>query len=112
MNEAKLIKILTDCPPGIQAGLNALAKTEAFTRVLQDEVTTRNLVLDDVSSCIGFLYDKTLKHGNGNDSIITLSDSDYTVNECAGLATFLRVQTQWPHGLEWEEEKRRKQTKH
>jgi len=100
-----------DCPPGVQAGLNALAKTEAFIKVLQGEVATRNLLLDDVNPCIGFLYDKTLKHQHGNDSIIALYNEDYSVNECGALATFLRVQSEWPHGLEWKEEKRRWQTK-
>jgi len=111
--EAKLIKkIGTDCPPGVQAGLSALAKTEAFTEVLQKEVAVRNLVLEDVSPSIDFVYRKALRHASGNDSVITLYEVDYTANECAALAAFLTVQSKWPYGLEWKEEKRRWQTKH
>jgi len=104
--EAKLIKkISTDCPPGVQAGLNALAKTEAFTNILHKEVATRNLVFEDVSPCIGSLYSKTLKHANGNDFLtIILRNQDYTANECAALATFLKVKDEWGHWPDWAEE--------
>ena len=38
VHHAKLIKkIKTDCPPEIQAGLNELAKTPEFTKILHDQ---------------------------------------------------------------------------
>jgi len=103
--EAKLIKkISTDCPPGVQAGLNALAKTEAFTNILHKEVATRNLVFKDVRLCIGSLYRKTLKLASGNDLlIITLYNQDYTANEFAALTTFLKLKSEWGHGPSWKE---------
>ena len=111
--EAKLIKkIGADCPPGVQAGLSALAKTEAFTQALQKEVAVRNLVLEDVSPSVDFVYRKTLQRATDNDFVITLYKVDYTANECAALAAFLTVQSKWPFGLEWKEEERRWQTKH
>ena len=36
---------------------------------------------------------------------------DYSVNESAVLAAFLRMQSEWPYGLEWREEIRKRQTK-
>ena len=105
---AKLInEIRTNCPPGIQAGLNELATTPKFTHVLQDEVASRGLVLEAVVQCIALIYDKTFRHAHGNDHIITLYNQDYTANEVAVLATFLKVQSEWLHGLEWREEKNR-----
>jgi len=104
--QAKLIKkISTDCPPGVQAGLNALAKTEAFTNILHKEVATRNLVFKDVRPCINFLYRKTLQRAHGNDLLtIILYSQDYTANECAALATFLKVKDEWRNGPKWREE--------
>ena len=108
MYHAKLIKeIRTDCPPGIQAGLDELAKTSAFTHVLRDEAASRGLVLEAVIRCIALIYDKTFLHAHGNDHIITLYNGDYTANEVAVLAAFLRVQSEWLHGLQWNEEKRK-----
>jgi len=105
-------KISTDCPPGVQAGLNALAKTEAFTNILHKEVATRNLVFEDVGPCIGSLYRKT-RLARGNDPLtIILYSQDYTANECAALATFLKVKDEWGHWPGWKEEPRRRQTKH
>ncbi|RPA90727.1 hypothetical protein L873DRAFT_1875118 [Choiromyces venosus 120613-1] len=111
--QAKLIKkIRTDCAPEIQAGLDELAKTPAFIKVLHDEVAARQLALEDVIQCIASIYDGVSKHAYGNDSIITLYEEDHTARECAVLATFLKVQSAWPDGLEWRKEKGRRQTKH
>ncbi|PUU72546.1 hypothetical protein B9Z19DRAFT_1069682 [Tuber borchii] len=105
---AKLIKeIRADCPAGIQEGLNELAKTPEFTRVLGEEVASRGLTLEAVIRCIALIYNKTFLHAHGNDDIITLYNGDYTANEVAVLATFLKVQSARLYGLEWKEEKRK-----
>ena len=109
---AKLIKkIKTDCPSEIQAGLNKLAKTPEFTKILHDEVASRGLVLEAVIQCIALAYDKTFQHAHGNDYIITLYKGDYSANEVAVLATFLKLQNEWWHGLEWREENGKRQTR-
>ncbi|PUU82591.1 hypothetical protein B9Z19DRAFT_1190263 [Tuber borchii] len=109
---AKLIKkIGTDCPPGIQAGLNELAKAPEFTKALHDEVASHGLGLTAVTSCIALVYAKVFQHARGNDYIITLYKGDYTANEGAVLAAFLRMQSEWPYGLEWREEMGKGRTK-
>ena len=109
---AKLIKkIGTDCPPGIQAGLNELAKAPEFTKVLHNQVASRGLGLKAVTRCIALVYKNVFKHARGNDYIITLYKGDYSINESAVLTAFLRMQSEWPYGLEWREEIRKRQTK-
>jgi len=111
-HHAKLIKkIKTDCLPEIQAGLDELAKTPEFTKILHDEVVSRGLVLEAVIQCIALVYDKAFQHARGNDYIITLYKGDYTANEVAVLATFLKLQSEWSHGLEWREENGERQTR-
>jgi len=113
VHHAKLIKkIKTDCLPEIQAGLDELAKTPEFTKVLHDEVASRGLVLEAVIQCIALAYDIAFHNSPGNDYIITLYNGDYTANEAAVLATFLKLQSEWSHGLEWREEKRKRQANH
>ncbi|PUU75166.1 hypothetical protein B9Z19DRAFT_368232 [Tuber borchii] len=97
-------KIGTDCPPETQAGLNELAKAPEFTKVLHDEVASRGLELKAVTSCIASVYNKVLRRARGNDYIITLYKEDYTANEGAVLAAFLRMQSEWSYGLKWREE--------
>jgi len=112
VHHAKLIKkIGTDCPPRIQAGLNELAKAPEFTKVLHDEVASRGLRLKAVTPCIALVYEKVFQRARGNDCIITLYKGDYTANEGSVLAAFLRMQSEWPYGLEWREEIRKRQTK-
>ncbi|PUU78575.1 hypothetical protein B9Z19DRAFT_1141958 [Tuber borchii] len=108
---AKLLKkIGADWALGIQSGLDEISKAPAFTKLLHEQAAARGLVPKDIIPCIAFVYDKAYKHGaRGNDSIITLCKDDYTVKELAVLATFLRLQSEWPHGLEWREERRRRQ---
>lgn len=108
---AKLLKkIGADCALGVQSGLDEISKTPAFTKLLHEEAAARGLAPKAVIPCIDFIYNKAYKYGGrGNDSIITLYKDDYTVKELAVLATFLRLQSEWPHGLEWKEEKRRRQ---
>ena len=109
---AKLIKkIGADCPPEIQAGLNELAKTLAFTKVLRYEAASRGLKLEAVTPCIALVYDKVFKHAHGNDYIITLYEEGYTASELAVLAAFLRMQSEWPHGLQWRDEKEKRYSK-
>ncbi|PUU73700.1 hypothetical protein B9Z19DRAFT_1134629 [Tuber borchii] len=91
-------------PRGIQAGLNELAKAPEFTQVLHDEVASRGLGLKVVTSCIASVYEKVLQRARGNDFIITLYKEDYTANEGAVLAAFLRMQSERSCGLEWREE--------
>jgi len=45
-------KITTDRESGVQAGLDALAKTPEFIQILQEEVTARDLQLEAVTECI------------------------------------------------------------
>ncbi|RPA97049.1 hypothetical protein L873DRAFT_1791224 [Choiromyces venosus 120613-1] len=93
--QAKVIKkIDPNCQPGIQDGLNEIAKTQEFIAVLEQEVVARRLVLKDVTRCIALAYDQASKHAQGNDSIITLREQHHTANQLAVLAAFLRVQTQ------------------
>jgi len=99
-------KIATDGPPGVQAGLDALAQTPEFTQVLQEEVTARNLVLEDVTPCISSIYYHASKRAPGNDPIITIYTEDHSMEQRAVLAAFLRIQRRWPHGLGWREAKR------
>ena len=102
---AKLIKkIGTDCPPGTQAGLNELAKAPEFTKVLHDEVASRGLGLEAVTPCIALVYEKVFQRARSNDCTITLYKGDYTANEGAVLAAFLRMQSEWSYGLKWTEE--------
>ena len=109
VHHAKLIKkIKTDCPPEIQVGLNELAKTPEFTKILYDEVASRGLVLEAVIQCIALAYNIAFHHAPGNDYIITLYKGDCTANEAAVLATFLRLQSEWPYGLEWREVERKR----
>ncbi|PUU77512.1 hypothetical protein B9Z19DRAFT_1086112 [Tuber borchii] len=109
VHHAKLIKkIGDDCPTEIQAGLNELAKTPAFTKVLREEAASRGLKPEAVTLCIALVYDKVFQQAHGNDYIITLYEEDYTASERAVLATFLRMQSEWPHGLQWSEEKRKR----
>ncbi|PUU77513.1 hypothetical protein B9Z19DRAFT_1086113 [Tuber borchii] len=113
VHHAKLIKkIGAGCPTEIQAGLNELAKTPAFTKVLRKEAASRGLKPEAVTPCIASVYGKVCQHAHGNDYIITLYEEGYTASELTVLATFLRMQSEWPHGLQWREEKRKKYTKH
>jgi len=112
VHHAKLInKIGADCPPEIQAGLNELAKTPAFTKGLHDEPASRGLKPEAVSPCIALVYGKVFQHTHGNDYIITLYEEGYTAGELAVLATFLRMQSEWPHELHWREERGKRYTK-
>ncbi|KAG0635946.1 hypothetical protein HOY80DRAFT_979736 [Tuber brumale] len=103
-------KIKSPYTHGVQAGLDELAKTTVFQEFLAEEIATRHLVDKDVNRCAAVVYHEASKHKHGNTSIITIYQEDHTANECAALATFLRVQDGWPGGLEWREVKRIEQT--
>jgi len=105
--QAKLMKkIGTDCPSGVQAGLDALAKTSEFTQALQKEVAASDLALEKVTACIPSIHDEASKCALGNDSIITIYEEDHTIEQRAVLTTFLKMQSGWPHRLDWMEGKR------
>ena len=105
-------KIKADCPLDgrldIQAGLDELAKTPEFTKILHDEAASRGLVLEAVIQCIALAYKIAFYHAPVNDYIITLYNGDCTADEAAVLAAFLRLQSEWPYGLEWREVKRKR----
>jgi len=104
--QAKLIKkIKPDCPPGVQAGLNALAKTEEFTQILLKEIAARHLESKDVIQCISSIYREASKHTFGNDSVIAIYEQDHKMKERAVLAAFLKMQSGWLYNLEWIEGK-------
>jgi len=106
---AKAIKKINhDCRPGIQAGLDEIAKTQEFIAVLNQEVIGRGLVLQNVTRGIPLAYSQAEKLARGNDTIITLRRQDYTANQVAVLAAFLKVQGRWSGGLEWIEDKQMK----
>jgi len=91
-------KIGTNCPPGLRT-LDALANTPEFIQILQEEVTAFHLVSKDVIQCIPSTYEEASKRTFGNDSIITIYKGDHTMKQRAVLATFLRIQSGWPHEL-------------
>lgn len=96
---------------GIQVSIDELAKTPEFIAALQKEVAAHQLALEAVTACIGCIYNTVSKHANDNDLVITLYEDHYTREECAVLATFLRVQSGWPYGFAWERVKGRRQTR-
>ncbi|KAG0634866.1 hypothetical protein HOY80DRAFT_1053582 [Tuber brumale] len=99
----KLGKIAKNDVPGIQAGLNEIANTEAFSKVLKKELATRNLLEMDVKRCIAVLYHEASKHAHGNNGKITIYYKDHVENEWAALVTFFKVQSGWKDCLKWEE---------
>jgi len=105
-------KITTDRESGVQAGLDALAKTPEFIQILQEEVTARDLQLEAVTECIPDIYYKASKHALSNDFIITIYKEEHTMEERAVLATFLRMQREWPHGLQWKEGRKGREINH
>ena len=114
MDHARLMKkISDDSPREVHHGLNALAKTSEFTQLLQEEVTTHRLVLEDVVPCIQSIhYDASRRiSANDNDHVITIYTEDHTMAERVVLVTFLRMQGRWPYGLEWRGEKGGRRTK-
>lgn len=112
MCHARLIKKIRSEPvSGIQVGIDELAKTPAFVAALQKEVAAHQLAIEAVTACIGCIYNTVSKHSNGNDPVITLYEDHYTREECAVLATFLRVQSGWLSGFMWERVEKRRQTR-
>jgi len=104
VHHAKLIKkIVTDCPPGVQAGLDALAKTSEFTQLLEEEIAARHLAPGDVIPCIASIYQQASRRPPRNDSIITIYKEHHSMQERAVLAAFLKMQSGWPDGLKWRE---------
>ena len=100
-------KITTDRESGVQAGLDALAKTPEFIQILQEEVTARGFQLEAVTECIPSIYYEASKRALRNDFVIAIYEEEHTMEECAVLAAFLRMQREWPHGLQWREQERR-----
>ncbi|RPA89798.1 hypothetical protein L873DRAFT_1849151 [Choiromyces venosus 120613-1] len=96
-------KIKKDCAPGIQAGLNEIANTAAFGKVLAKELVSRNLLEKDVKRCIAVLYHEASKQAHGNKGKITIYHEDHVENERAALVTFFKVQSGWADCLKWEE---------
>ena len=108
MYQANLMKkITTDHESEIQAGLDALAKTQEFIQVLQEEVTASGLQLEAVTDCIPNIYHEASKRALSNDFVITIYKDEHTMEECAVLAAFLKMQHGWPHPLKWREQARR-----
>jgi len=104
-------KIRSEPRSGIQVAIDELAKTPAFVTALQKEVAAHQLALEAVTACIGCIYNTVSKHAKGNDLVITLYEDRYTREECAVLATFLKVQSGWPYGFKWERVRGRMQTR-
>ena len=105
-------KITTDSEYEVQAGLDELAKTPEFIQILQEEVTARRLQLQAVTACIPSIYYEASKRALWNDLVITIYEEDHTVEQCAVLAAFLKMQRGWPLGLQWREVRRGGETKH
>jgi len=102
--QAELMKkFTTDRESGVQDRLNELAKTPEFIHILQEEVAARGLQLEAVTECIPYIYYEVSKRAFRNDFIITIYQEDHTVEECAALAAFLRMQRGWPSGFQWME---------
>jgi len=97
--------------PGIQAGIDELAKTPEFVEALQNEVAARKLTVENVTACIDSIYYSVSAHAKGNDLVIALYEDHYTREECAVLAAFLQVQSGWPHGFKWTQVARRRKAR-
>ena len=100
-------EIMTDGESGVQAGLDALAKTPEFIHILQQEVTIRGFQLEAVTEYIPSISCEASKRALSNDFIITIYKAEHTMEECAVLAAFLRMQREWAHVLQWREQERR-----
>jgi len=90
---------------GVQNGLNALAATPDFKKILERVVNERGLVYEKVRDRVALLYDKVSKHRFGNAQLIIVREKDFTPEESAALVTFLLLQSEWPIHLDWREEK-------
>ncbi|KAG0128084.1 hypothetical protein HOY82DRAFT_541553 [Tuber indicum] len=104
---ARLInKIESHFTEGVQTGLDELARTAEFQELLAKEIKAGHVAKEDVDRCIAVVYRESPECEQGNSSLITIHEEDYTANERAALATFLGVQGGWAHGLKWREAKR------
>jgi len=57
-------------------------------------------------------YYEASKHALSNDFIITIYKEEHTMEERAVLATFLRMQREWPHRLRWKEGRKGREINH
>ena len=83
---------------GVQEGLDNLAQSNEFTKILRKEVQARKLSLTAVMACISHLYEEVCSCTNDNDTddyIIVVRTTEFNDNERAALATFLKVQNKW-----------------
>ena len=105
-------KITTAREHRVEEGLGELAETPEFIQILQEEVTARGLQLEAVTECIPDIFYEASKNALWNDFIITIYKDEHTMEERAVLAAFLKMQSGWPHGLQWREGRREREINH
>ncbi|CUS08684.1 unnamed protein product [Tuber aestivum] len=103
---ARLNKRITSSA-GVQKGLIELAGKEEFIKIVQQEVQDRGLNLEDVIACVPGIYDEVSNRPHDNYSKIVLWAREYTPNQVAALVGFLKMQSKWPHALDWREDRNR-----
>ncbi|KAG0127370.1 hypothetical protein HOY82DRAFT_625525 [Tuber indicum] len=59
-------KIQSHYKQGVQAGLDQLAKTQEFRKILAEEIADRHLVEKDVEHCIPIVYHEASRHAHEN----------------------------------------------
>ena len=88
---------------GMQARLNAIARTPQFQQALDAEMERRNLDASEVMQCYRQIYGYLSKWAHGHDNFIFIEDRFYKDNERAGLVALFKVQDQWGNPLAWKE---------
>lgn len=99
---AKSVELI-HVPPkaGVQAGLNALAATPEFDKILWRVANQRGCVYEQVFDRTKHLYDEVSKHAHGNDMLIVVRAIDFIPNECAAVIAYLELQSTWKWHLDW-----------
>lgn len=88
---------------GVQLRLDELAKTPGFLKIYRREIEARRLTLPDVERCRRNIYHEVSKHAHGNDGVIRICHTDFTVNETAAVLAYFKMQDSWKDCLKWEE---------
>ncbi|CUS12691.1 unnamed protein product [Tuber aestivum] len=88
----------------IQNGLNNLAATPKFIRILEEEAHARGLVPKEIAICVHDLYQKVEERSYPIEDIITIRSTDFGVHDRAALVVFMKLQNVWTNALFWREE--------
>ena len=98
--------MLSEDAVGYQAVLSELAKTEAFSTIVKEEMGDHSVSKSEVLPCIHRAYDHVSQNGHGDTDLITVYDKHHTSSEVAAMVCFLRLQERWDmeKKLQWREE--------